>query len=407
MTWPVEHRVLAMVQSWQGGDRLADIVPPVIEADPAVQLMYTAVENDSQFSASGADYLRRLDGLVLPWERARAYRYDLAIAAHTGELEQVRAPVLVVPHGVGMSKLVPRRPGYGPPARRPVGGAVAGALVRYGRVAPAVMGLAHERQRAIVAREVPEAAGVCRVVGDPCYDRMLASAPLRSAYRRALGVGEHQRLLVLSSTWGRTGLAGRCPELLTRLPAELSGDHVIAAVLHPAVWSAHGRRQVAAWLAEARRAGLRLLAPDASWQAALVAADAVIGDNGAVTCYGAALNRPTLLAAGDLTDVVPGSQVAELYRRARPLDPRGGVRGQIERAVDRHDPAHGSAIAGLLTSAPGRSAELLRVCVYELMDRTEPSHPPAVHHLPVPDVLDYGPAAAHGPGGAEAERRAA
>ncbi|QBI55510.1 hypothetical protein EKD16_18735 [Streptomonospora litoralis] len=391
LTWPVERRVLGLVQSWMGGDRLADILP-ALESDTRIQTLHTAV-GGSPFSASGAEYVRRMNGAVLGWERAREHRFDLAIAAHLGEFDEVRAPTMVVPHGVGFSKRIPRRPGYGPPARRPVGGAVAAALVRYGRVVPAVIGLAHERQHAVIAREAPEAAQVCRVVGDPCYDRMIASLPHRRAYRRALGVGEHQRLVVLSSTWGRLGLAGSRSELLSRLPGELPADYVTAAILHPAIWSTHGRRQVAAWLAEARRSGLRLLAPEAAWQAALVAADAVIGDHGAVTYYGAALNRPTLLAAGAPADIVSGSQVAELYRRAQPLGAAATAPGTIERAIDGADPAQGEALAGLLTSAPGRSAELIRRHAYALMDCSEPADPPAAHPLPAPaPVAPDGPA---------------
>lgn len=393
LTWPVERHVLGLVQSWMGGNRLADIAP-VLEADARVQVLYSAAGR-SPFSLSGADYLHRMNGAVLQWEHAKAHRFDLAIAAHLGEFDEVRAPTLVVPHGVGFSRFIPRRPGYGLAARRPIGGAVAGALVRYGRVAPAVIGIAHERQRELIAREVPEAARACAVVGDPAYDRMLACRALRSAYRRALGVGEHQRLVVLSSTWGRGGLAGSRPELLTELPRELPADYVVAAALHPAVWSAHGRRQVAAWLDEARRAGLRLLAPEGAWQALLVAADAVVGDNSSVTYYAAALGRPVLLAAGEMADIVPGSQIAELYRRARSFRSGEPAADQIGRAIDRADPEHGEALAGLLTSAPGRSARLIRRQAYSLMGCAEPDYPPALRPLPVPKLVaaddDAGP----------------
>ncbi|GAB3457596.1 hypothetical protein GCM10027570_40310 [Streptomonospora sediminis] len=394
LTWPVEHSVLAMVHSWQAGDRLADFVPALLEGDQRLHIAH-AVPAASQFAVSGAEYVRRMGAAALSWERARAQRYDLAIAAHIGDLDQVRAPVLLLEHGVGHSKLVPRRPGYGPPARRPVSGAAAGALVRYGRVVPAVIGIAHERQRELIAREVPDAAQACAVVGDPAYDRMLASRSLRSAYRRALGVGEHQRLVVLVSTWGRGGLAGSRPELLTELPRELPADYVVAAVLHPGVWSAHGPRQVAAWLGEARRAGLRLLAPEGAWQALLVAADAVVGDNSSVTYYAAALGRPVLLAAGEMADIVPGSQIAELYRRARPFRSGEPAADQIGRAIDRADPEHGEALAGLLTSVPGRSARLIRRQAYSLMGCAEPDRPPALRPLPAPKPVaaddDAGP----------------
>ncbi|MFC7740294.1 hypothetical protein ACFQXA_03960 [Nocardiopsis composta] len=62
---------------------------------------------------------------------------------------------------------------------------------------------------------------------------------------------------------------------------------------------------------------MRLIPPEQGWQAALVAADAVIGDHGSVTYYAAALGRPVLLAAFDEGEVLPGSHI-DLLGRAAP-----------------------------------------------------------------------------------------
>ncbi|WP_324617248.1 hypothetical protein [Streptomyces bicolor] len=134
------------------------------------------------------------------------------------------------------------------------------------------------------------------LAGDPCWDRMLAARPYRERYRRALGVGRGQRLIVLNSTWNPESLFGDgggddvLPSLLPRLTSEFPADEYrLAAVLHPNIWLGHGPGQLRAWLDRARRAGLALIDPLDGWRQALIASDAVIGDHGSVTYYAAAL----------------------------------------------------------------------------------------------------------------------
>ncbi|MFD6096437.1 hypothetical protein ACFVWN_10540 [Nocardiopsis flavescens] len=373
VTVRTQRTVLAVVHSQQTADRLCEFVGH-LEGDTRVQVVW-ALAPGALHAAGGAAYLRTLDAAVLPWEDATSFTYDLALAAGHGRLDEVRAPVLVVPHGTGFSRETARGPGHGPPVERPVGGAVYGALVRYGRVVPAAIGISHEWQRGVLTSVVPEADAVIEVVGDPAFDRAAAALPDRARIRRAAGVGDAEHLTVVTSSWGRTGLFGVHPDLVGRLCEEAPAGHVTALVLHPGIWWSHGPRQMLAWLSGARARGLRVLAPTSPWSPLLVAADSVVGDPGSVTAYAAALGVPTLLAGGGLTDVVPGSTPQALHEvAAHYRDGESPVRA-LAAAVRGWEPGHGAHVAARLTSAPGRSAELLRALAYRLMRLPEPDRP--------------------------------
>ncbi|MFC9701627.1 hypothetical protein ACFTWD_13105 [Streptomyces sp. NPDC056943] len=261
--------------------------------------------------------------------------------------------------------------------------------------------LSHPEQVERLARVCADAVPSAVLAGDPCFDRMLAARPYRERFRRALGVRRGQRLVVLSSTWNPEGFFGSgsgsgggsgsssssgqdiLPGLLPRLAAELpADDYRLAAVLHPNIWYGHGPGQIRAWLDRARRAGLTLIDPVHAWRQALLAADLVLGDFGAVSYYAAALDTPVLLAA-DGADVLDAeAPLAEFVRRAPRLDPRAPLLPQVERGIGAHRPD--PAPAGFVTSEPGRSAELLRRHFYALMDLPEPPGPASLEPLPLP-----------------------
>jgi hypothetical protein len=242
-----------VVHSVTAGDRLADIAP-LLESDLRVQVIYTCAPS-SVFSAGVPEYLHRLGGVVVPWEQAAQVRFDLAVAAGHGKLEQLHAPVLTVPHGVGFSKYASVWPGPGPAAPRVLKETDTGRLIHHGRVIAARMVVATTGQLERLRCACPPAAAVAVVAGDPCLDRLLASVPLRQAYRAALGTG-HRTLVAVSSTWGPGSLLEQQPELLPALAAELPADrYQLAAITHPNVWQWHGRRQVSAWYAERHAAG--------------------------------------------------------------------------------------------------------------------------------------------------------
>ncbi|NLU68292.1 hypothetical protein HCC30_13590 [Streptomyces sp. HNM0574] len=249
--------------------------------------------------------------------------------------------------------------------------------------------LSHPEQLARLRRICPEAADGAVLAGDPCYDRMLAARPHRRRFRRALGVREGQRLVVLNSTWNPEGLFGDggsedlLPGLLPRLAAELpADDYRLAAVLHPNIWHGHGPGQLRAWLDRARRNGLTLIDPLHSWRQALLAADLVLGDFGAVSYYAAALGTPVLLGAAGQERLDPEAPLAEFVRTAPRLDPHATLRGQLERTLAAHRPLAGPA--RFTSSAPGESAALLRRSLYALLDLPEPPSPALLEPLPLP-----------------------
>ncbi|UQA95356.1 hypothetical protein [Streptomyces halobius] len=251
------------------------------------------------------------------------------------------------------------------------------------------MVLSHPEQLERLRAACPQAAPTAVLAGDPCFDRMLAARRHRHRFRRALGIRDGQRLLLLNSTWnpeslfGDGGAADPLPSLLPRLTGELPADgYRLAAVLHPNIWHGHGPGQIRAWLNRARRGGLTLLDPLEGWRQALIAADAVIGDHGSVTYYAAALGTPVLLGAAPLDGLDPLSPVAEFVRTAPRLAPHEPLRRQIETLIGRHRALSGPA--ELTTSVPGKSAPLLRETFYRLIGIPEPPEPALLDPLPLP-----------------------
>ena len=386
-TLTVARTVLVPVHHVTAGTRLAEVLP-LLERDRRIQVVYTQAPT-VRFGAGTAEYLRGLGGVVVPWRMAMATRFDLAVAAAHGGLENLHAPVLYLPHGVGFGRLQPRWEGHGPAGRRYGADASPAVLVRYGRVVPSAIIVGHERQLEQLNAACPEALPVARVAGDPAYDRLLVSLGRRQAYREALGVRPGRRLVVVTSSHRPGSLLGRHPDLPARVMAALPADaYRVVAVIHPNVWTWHSRRQVRAWYDDCLRAGMLMLPPEQGWHGALVAADLVIGDCGSVTYYGAAVGRPVLLAAfSDDADVDPAAQMALLARSAPRLDPAMPVRPQIDAAMREGAPTDHAEIRSRVSSAPGHAAALIRSVMYELMDLPEPAVPARLDPAPVPVPL--------------------
>lgn len=375
--------VLVMMPTMTAGARLLDLTA-LVENDHRVQVIFTVPESTE--TRHGAVAFARARGrLVIPWHQAVQHRFDLVLAASYDGLQQVRGPVLVVPHGA--SSLMSRKFCRGSASTLPHSGLSRETLIHRGRVIPSVLALTHDSELTVLRRTCPEALPAAVVAGDICYDRMVASLPMRARYRRALGVGNRQGLLMVSSTWSTESVFGRHADLCERLLTELRGEgHRVALVLHPEIWSVHGAWQVRAWLARCIREGLLLIPPEEGWRATAVASDWVLGDHGSTTQYAAAIGRPVVLGAFPVHAIRSGSLADAVAHRSPVLDPEVPVLSQFGSAAER-DAGPDNAIAGLVTSRPTRSAAILRHAIYQQLGLAEPVLPAETWPVPLPRVV--------------------
>lgn len=261
-------------------------------------------------------------------------------------------------------------------------------LLHKGRVGPAAIVYAHERDLAELADSCPEALPVAHVVGDPCVDRIRAGMPRRRQYRRALGIEAGQRLVIVTSTWGPTSTFGRFDTLLPQLLSQLPGRRYrVALLLHPNVFAGHGAWQVQSWLAGCRSRGIAVVPPEADWQAPLIAADWIVGDHGSLTAYGTLTEAAVLLTPGPRREISASSPAALLAALAPVVSPAHPLAAQLRYAAEQHFPGQYEQVAGLLSSAPGQFHRRMRALVYRLLRLGEPACAPSVAPPPMPPPL--------------------
>ncbi|HEV2779466.1 MAG TPA: hypothetical protein VGX25_08695 [Actinophytocola sp.] len=388
VTRAARRTVLVVVHTVVAGQRLLDIVD-MVETDLRVQMVYTRAP--SAFGNGVTQLLNSLDVVEIAWHQAVRERFDLAIAAGYTGLDELHAPIMVLPHGAGHAK---RARGYrgvtgyhrgGARVDRPIYGLDAQRLVRDDRVVPASIVLSHKAQREVLARQCPPAAELAVVAGDPCYDRMLASVGRRSEYRAALGVTPERRLVVVASTWGPQSLFARNLALLSSVLQQLDpARYQVAALIHPAVWFGHGPRQVRAWLAESRAAGLMLIEPLVDWRVAVLAADYVIGDHGSTTVYASAIGVPVLHVGVPTGEIDASSPQAWLGERAPVLARSRPVEVQLHRAAKVAEHVGRQPDAMRLTSRPGQAHRVLRREMYRLLGLSVPGRHRGADPIPVP-----------------------
>ncbi|MFD3512298.1 CDP-glycerol glycerophosphotransferase family protein [Streptomyces sp. NPDC058657] len=364
-TLPGRRTLVAVARTVTSTVRVLDVLRPVLRDDDRVDLLF-AYDATSAFSAGVRELLDSLGIRTLPWEQFRALSPapDLIVTAteNAGLVDPSGActtPVLALLHGVGFHKQVPDARG---PGERLAGMVPEALLPR------TLLALSHPGQADQLREFCPATAGRTVLVGDPCHDMLVAGQDLRDRYRRALGIRDGRRLVVISSTWRDRSVLGQDTTLPARLLAQLPLDeYAVALVTHPNIPAAHGSYQLDTVLASALDAGLLRIPAEQGWQAVLCAADVVVGDHGSVTFYGAALGTPLLLGAFADDEVVAGTPMAELGRIAPRLDPAAPLLPQIERAVAEHDPALFRKVGASALIAPGRALQRLRALVYDAL----------------------------------------
>jgi hypothetical protein len=364
-TVDVRCRVLAVVRTLTSLDRLHDVFP-VLADDVRIE-MHFAVAAGSEFDDGLTEHLRSSHMRVVEWRDATKENFRLAISAsNNGELHELDMPLITLPHGAGYHKYRPTEAGFA----HEVSGLSREQLLHDGRVTASVLCLSHDNQLALLRSTCPEAADHARVVGDPCYDRLRASLPMREHYRRELGVGQ-RKLVVVSSTWGRQSLFGRQPDLALRLATELPADrYQVALVLHPNIWTRHSPWQIQQWTKRARANGLLLVPPHKGWRATLISADVVVSDHGSLAFYAATLGTPLLLAEFGTDEIATATPMAALGKLAPRLDPGAKLRPQVDAAMPLRE---AGSLAAEAFAWPDESAARLREVIYDQLGLAVPS----------------------------------
>lgn len=380
-------KVLVVVHTVTTGQRLTGILR-LFESDLRIQVIFTAAPD--VFGNGVSALLRKLGGIVIPWAQATTVAFDLALAAGYGGLHELHAPVVVVPHGAGYNKLAVRWDSDGAAAARGAYGLDPQSLVQGGRVVPAAVVLAHRGDLELLGRQCPEALPAAEVLGDPCYDQLMVSRPLRDVYRRAMRVARRTRLVVTTSTWGARSLFGQVAELHDRMLAELPPDRYrVVALMHTNVWYGHGPRQVRAWLSGAMKRGLTLVSPASEWLSALVAADVVVGDHGSPGAYAASAGVPVLWAGDGAEDLVPGSAAGLLASDAPRLRPDRPLEPQLTAAMARDQADLSASIANRITSEPGRFDRNMRRLLYRILRLSQPPSVPETPPAGPPSLIGW------------------
>lgn len=372
------RRVLAVVRTSTSLNRLLDVLP-LIDSDSRIEIKFT-MDKGSRFGGGVERQLAQLGAEVVPWPVACGAPFDLAVAAHVNRnLAELNGPLLVVPHGVGYNRIVPSSTG----GELVPAGLSRAELMSDDGVIPTVIGLSHEEQLNRLRASCPPALSRAAVIGDPTFDRLLASGHRRERYRTLLEIPPECCLVLVSSTWSRHSLFGRHEKLVHRLAAQLPVDQFrVAVILHPNIWFGHSEYEVRAVLRDVLDSGVMIIPPNV-WEGGLLAADVVIGDHGSVSFYAVALGVPFLQAADGLAELDPYSPTARLAHAVEKLDVDGDLRTQVTSCWYQPPSAQLAAITNSALGYRGRSWDILRARLYELL-RLQPLSA-STRMLPVAD----------------------
>jgi hypothetical protein len=376
------RNVLVAAHTLVSTQRLLDVVE-LVECDPRVQVLFTRPPD--VFGRRVDELLRHIGAHEITWHQAIHERFDLVLAAAYGGLPELHGPIMVMAHGAGYGKPTPRDGRSARQADQGVYGLSPEQLTRDGRVVPTSIALSHNDQRDLLARSCPAAVPAAVVVGDPCYDRLAASVHLRAECRAAFGVRDEQRLVVVASTWGGQSLFGRNATMFAALLRRLDPKrNRVVMLMHPAVWAGHGHRQLRAWLSAERAAGLLLVEPEDDWRPAVLAADVVIGDNGSVPVYAAAIGKPVLHMEMPPSTVDIDSPQAFVAAHSPRLRINAPIEPQLRKAARDLPAARRDDVVARLTSQPGQSHRLLRAEMYRLLGLSVPGRHRAIEPISVP-----------------------
>lgn len=376
-TFTSQRTVLAIARNIASATRVLEVIS-LLSNDDRLEVQTTVIPG-SEFGDGVGKLLDDVGLRRLPWKRAIRSSFDLAVSGSAnGELHRIQAPLMLFSHGAGFHRLLPASvPGTG------LSDLAAARIVHNDKVLPARIMLPGQDSLHRLRDDCPQAEPRARIGGDPALQQLRLHAPLRGTYRSALGLRPGQRLVVVSSTWGTGSLAGQSFELVNRLCAELPLDEYrVALVLHPNIEAYHGLHGVERRLRKAIDSGLVRIPSQSGWQAAVLAADCVIGDHGSVTFYSADF-VPVAVAAHSPHEYLADGPLAAFADLVPHVDVNRPMLPQVENLLEQ---PRSQALRSVIDSSIERdidAAGVFRTTMYELMRLDEPASP-SFTPLPLP-----------------------
>ncbi|MFD0555926.1 hypothetical protein FB566_1143 [Stackebrandtia endophytica] len=371
LTLGSQRSVLAVARNGASAFRLLEVVK-LFDDDDRLNLRMTVGPDSGYGYGYGVEQLLTSQRVrLLPWDSATAMPFDLVISGSANTcLSEVDGPVVLFPHGAGHHKR--------PPAAS-TGGRVheltEEQLLYNGSVIAAKHLLPGRDSMIRLKRDCEPASRRAVIAGDPIAQQIREHIPLRETYRAALGVTGGQKLIVVTSTWGPNSFAARSLGMLKQLVAELPFDEYrVVATFHHNVTIRDGHRELERILKSAIDSGLILLPPTLSWQAALIAADGVLGDQGSATFYAADI-APVAVAVNANSDCPPDSPMTALIDALPHIETDQPLLPQVEALVAK---PRSDDIATIIDASVKRdidSAAEFRSTMYRLMDLDEPDVP--------------------------------
>ncbi|MFD4640767.1 hypothetical protein ACFWN2_25860 [Lentzea sp. NPDC058436] len=379
------RRGLIAVHTIPCATRLLPIYQMLADCNPRILWSFTVPPDD--YNSGVRRFLEDRGIETIKWSRLVDEvqgHFDITLAAAWGGLDKLRMPVVKLSHGALHEKATPRRAGAGAEMPRHRHGLSPERMIRDGRTVASRTVLSHDNDLAALD---PVLRAQARVFGDPVVDQISAHLHQREHYRRQLDIPTGARLVVVTSTAGRSCLWLDRPELLYRLATELPAEgYRVLAVLHPHLRHVFGS-QLDVALRTSFEAGLRVVPADQDWAVPLIAADWVIGDHGSVLHY-ATLTDATLLTAGFAHDEVAyGTARAALGGLVPSLTADRPLEEQLISAARSEVVARYASEKEHLSSRVGHFATDLRREVHSVLGVPEPVVPARLPGLTIPRLL--------------------
>jgi hypothetical protein len=385
----VDRYLLVVVRTHTSMDRVLELLE-VVGQGVSLAIKFV-VDVGSSFAREVADKLRALGAEEVTWQTARRLHWDAIFAAHVdqqlSELTELSGKLFLIPHGIGYNRKRLASTGGRPgPA-----GLSAHELTSFGEVFPTLIGLSSEEQRARMCEQARDRA---IVIGDMVLDKLVAHEHLKPWFRESLGIGE-RKLVVISSTWGRSSTFSTRREIITGLLADLPSDeYAVALVLHPNVWWGESKYEIKVHLRDALDSGL-LLIDHTTWQGALIAAHVVVGDHGSVTGYAVGMGLPVLIAAEGGAELDDESPLAALHAALPRISGKKPLREQVDRALNDHCPEEWKPYTDKLFELPGEGLTAAANALRGLMDLPLLTGSPRPRDAAPPVVVAGKPARSH------------